>query len=170
MMDEFKSTVNRLFAEYASSKIAILGIGNELRRDDAVGLAIVDRLISFIDDPSVVILNCQNVPENFTGYVKRIKPSCIVLVDAADFGALPGDARIFQLNDLEGSSFTTHKTSLLALGEYLQSEMNCNIFVIGVQPADCNFGSGLSPVAQRASVVVADSISTAINRIRAKKG
>ena len=92
-----------------------------------------------------------------------------MLVDAADFGALPGDARIFQLNDLEGSSFTTHKTSLLALGEYLQSEMNCNIFVIGVQPADCNFGSGLSPVAQRASVVVADSISTAINRIRAKK-
>jgi hydrogenase 3 maturation protease len=165
-MDDFKSDVNRLFAGNACSKIAILGIGNELRRDDAVGLAVVDRLNSFIGDPSVVVLNCQHVPENFTGYVKRIRPTCVVLVDAADFGALPGEARIFQLNDLEVSSVTTHKASLLALGEYLQSEINCNIFVIGIQPADCDFGSGLSPIAQRASIVVADLISTAINRIR----
>jgi hydrogenase 3 maturation protease len=116
------------------------------------------------------VLNCQNAPENFTGNVKRIKPTCIVLIDAADFGALPGDARIFQLHDLEESSVTTHKASLVTLGEYLQSEINCNIFVIGIQPADCDFGSGLSPVARRASIVVADSVSTAINRIRAKKG
>ena len=170
MMDEFELNVNRLFAGYACSKIAILGIGNELRRDDAVGLAVVDRLSSSIDDPSVIVLNCQNAPENFTGNVKRIKPTCIVLIDAADFGALPGDARIFQLRDLEEFSVTTHKASLVTLGEYLQSEINCNIFVIGIQPADCDFGSGLSPVARRASIVVADSVSTAINRIRAKKG
>jgi hydrogenase 3 maturation protease len=169
-MNDFELNVNSLFTGYACSKIAILGIGNELRRDDGVGLAVVDRLSSFIDDPSVVVLNCQHVPENFTGYVKRIKPTCVVLVDSADFGASPGEARIFQLNDLEGSSVTTHKASLLALGEYLQSEINCNIFVIGIQPANCDFGSGLSPVARRASIVVADLISTAINRIRAKKG
>ena len=54
MMDEFELNVNRLFAGYACSKIAILGIGNELRRDDAVGLAVVDRLSSSIDDPSVI--------------------------------------------------------------------------------------------------------------------
>jgi hydrogenase maturation protease len=159
MMDEFELNVHRFFAGYACSKIAILGIGNELRRDDAVGLAVVDRLSSFIDDPSVVLLNCQNSPENFTGYLKRVKPTCVVLIDA----------HIFQLNDLEGSSVSTHKTSLLALGEYLQTEMNCNIFLIGIQPANCDFGDGLSPVARRASVTVADSIRTAINRFRAKE-
>jgi len=169
-MDNFELHVNHLFAAYACSKIAILGIGNELRRDDAVGLAVADRLNLFNDDPSVFVLNCQHVPENFTGHVKRIKPTCVVLVDAADFGGSPGDARIFQLNALEDSSVTTHKASLLTLGEYLQSEINCTIFVIGIQPADCDFGSGLSPEARRASIVVADLISTAINRIRAKKG
>jgi hydrogenase 3 maturation protease len=169
-MDDFESDVNRLFAGHSCSKIAILGIGNELRRDDAVGLAVVDRLSSSIDDPSPVILNCQHVPENFTGKVKRIKPTFVVLIDAADFGALPGEARIFKLNDLEGSSVTTHKASLLALGEYLQSEINCDIFIIGIQPEDCDIGTGLSPVARRASIVVADLISTAINRIYAKKG
>ncbi len=170
MTDEFELNVNRLLARSICSKIAILGIGNMLRGDDAVGLAVVDRLSTLINDPSVVVLNCQHAPENFTGHVKRLKPTCIVLVDAAAFGALPGEARIFQLNDLEGSSVTTHKTSLLTLGEYLQSELTCNVFVIGIQPADCDFESELSPVARRASVAVADSISTAINRFRAKKG
>jgi hydrogenase maturation protease HycI len=169
MMDQFQLDVNHLFAEYAGSKIAILGIGNELRYDDAVGLAVVERLSLFINDPSVVVLNCQNAPENFTGHLKRIKPTCVVLIDAADFGATPGDARIFQLNDLDDSSGSTHKASLLALGQYLQTEMTCNIFVIGIQPANCDFGNELSPVARRASVAVADSIRTAINRFRAKE-
>jgi len=169
-MDELELNITRLLTGCACSKIAILGIGNVLRRDDAVGLAVVGRLSTLINDPSVVVINCQHAPENFTGYVKRVEPTCIILVDAADFGAFPGDARIFQLKDLEGSSVTTHKASLLTLGEYLQSELHCSIFVIGIQPADCNFGSGLSPVARSASVAVADSISTAINRFRAKEG
>ncbi len=170
MIEEFQSDVSRLVEGCAASNIAILGIGNELRRDDAVGLAVVDRLSSFIDDPSIMLLNCQNVPENFTGYVKRFRPTCVVLVDAADFGAVPGDARIFQLNDLESPEITTHRASLAMLGAYLRSETNSNVFVIGIQPADCDFGSGLSPSARRASVAVADAIRTALNRFRAKKG
>jgi hydrogenase maturation protease HycI len=170
MIDKFESDVIRLVDGCAGSNIAILGIGNELRRDDAVGLAVVDRLSSFIDDPSIVLLNCQTVPENFTGYIKRFRPTCVVLVDAADFDAVPGAARIFQLNDLESSELTTHGASLVTLGAYLRSETDSNVFVIGIQPADCDFGSGLSPSARRASVAVADAIRTALNRFRAKKG
>lgn len=169
-MSEFESDVNHLVGGYAGSNIAILGIGNELRRDDAVGLAVVDRLSSFIDDPSIILLNCQNVPENFTGSVKRFRPTCIVLVDAADFGAVPGDARILQLNDLESPEITTHRASLAMLGAYLRTETNSSVFIIGIQPADCDFGSGLSPSASRASVAVAEAIRTALNCFRAKKG
>ncbi|MGZ4865023.1 MAG: hypothetical protein ACXVIL_09675, partial [Halobacteriota archaeon] len=63
MTDEFELSVNRLFARYDCKKIVILGIGNELRRDDAVGLAVVDRLRTSIDDPSVIVINCQSAPE-----------------------------------------------------------------------------------------------------------
>ena len=170
MMDEFESDVSRLVEGCADSNIAILGIGNELRRDDAVGLAVVDRLSLFIDDPSIALLNCQSVPENFTGYVKRFRPTCVMLVDAADFGAVPGHARIFQLNELESPEVTTHGASLAMLGAYLRSEINSSVVVVGIQPADCDFGSGLSPVARRASTAVADAIRTALNRFRAKKG
>jgi len=170
VMHEFESDVSHLVGGCVGSNIAILGIGNELRRDDAVGLAVVDRLSFFVDDPSIVLLNCQNVPENFTGYVKRFRPTCVVLIDAADFGAVPGNARIFQLNDLESPEITTHRASLTMLGAYLQSETNSSVFVIGIQPADCDFGSGLSPSVRRASVAVADTIGTVLNRFRVKKG
>jgi hydrogenase 3 maturation protease len=170
MIDEFEAEVGRLVEGCAGSNIALLGIGNELKRDDAVGLAVIDRLNALIDDPSIVMLNCQDAPENFTGYVKRLKPTCVVLIDAADFGAVPGDARIFQLDDLESAAITTHKASLAVLGAYLRSETGANVFVIGIQPADCDFGGGLSPSVRRASVAVAEAIRTALNRFRTQKG
>lgn len=169
MKDEFNINIEHLLTEHKCARIAVLGIGNELRRDDAVGLAVVDRLSASIDDPSIVVLNCQQAPENFTGVVKRVHPTCVMLIDAADFGALPGDARVFSLGDLESSSITTHAPSLLALGSYLQSEIHCDVFVIGIQPADSDFGVGLSPVAKRASIAVADAIRTAINCFQTKK-
>jgi hydrogenase 3 maturation protease len=146
-----------------------LGIGNELRRDDSVGLAVIDGLGALIDDPSISLVKCHEVPENFTGRVKRFNPACVILIDAADFGGAPGEVRVFELNELEGIEITTHRPSLAVLGEYLQSETSAGIFVIGIQPADREFGEGLSPAARRASVVVADALRTALNRFGAKK-
>jgi hydrogenase 3 maturation protease len=146
-----------------------LGIGNELRRDDSVGLAVIDGLGELIDDPSISLVKCHEVPENFTGRVKRFNPACVILIDAADFGGAPGEVRVFELNELEGIEITTHRPSLAVLGEYLQSETSAGIFVIGIQPADREFGEGLSPAARRASVVVADALRTALNRFGAKK-
>jgi hydrogenase 3 maturation protease len=146
-----------------------LGIGNELRRDDSVGLAVIDGLGALIDDSSISLVKCHEVPENFTGRVKRFNPACVILIDAADFGGAPGEVRVFELNELEGIEITTHRPSLAMLGEYLQSETSAGIFVIGIQPADREFGEGLSPAARRASIVVADALRTALNRFGAKK-
>ena len=74
---------------HPGTKIALLGIGNEFRRDDAVGLAVIDRLDALIDRPSISLIKCHEVPENFTGRVKRFKPACVILIDAADFGGVP---------------------------------------------------------------------------------
>jgi hydrogenase 3 maturation protease len=146
-----------------------LGIGNEFRRDDAVGLTVIDRLGAFIDHPLISLVKCHEVPENFTGHVKRFKPACVILIDAADFGGTPGEACIFELSELECLEVTTHRPSLAVLGEYLQSETSAGIFVIGIQPADREFGEGLSPAARRASITVADALRTALNRFGAKK-
>jgi hydrogenase 3 maturation protease len=170
MIDEFEAEFSCIIEECAGSRIALLGIGNELKGDDAVGLAIIDRLNALIDNPLILTLNCQNAPENFTGSVKRLKPSCVVLIDAADFDAMPGEVRIFRLDDLKNAATTTHKAPFNVLGMYLHSETGANVFVIGIQPEDCRLGLGLSPSVQSASVAVADVISTVLNRFRTKEG
>ena len=170
MADRFESDVSHRLQRCIGTKIAFLGIGNELRRDDAVGLAVIDRLAALVDDPSISLIKCHEVPENFTGRVKRFKPACVILIDAADFGGLPGEARVFELSELERAEITTHRPSLTVLGDYLRSETSAGIFVIGIQPADREFGEGLSPAARRASISVADALRTALNRSDAKKG
>jgi hydrogenase 3 maturation protease len=169
VIDRFESDVSHRLQRCAGTKIALLGIGNELRRDDSVGLAVIDGLGALIDDSSISLVKCHEVPENFTGRVKRFNPACVILIDAADFGGAPGEVRVFELNELEGIEITTHRPSLAMLGEYLQSETSAGIFVIGIQPADREFGEGLSPAARRASIVVADALRTALNRFGAKK-
>ena len=169
MIDRFESDVSHRLKRCAGTKIALLGIGNELRRDDSVGLAVIDGLGALIDDPSISLVKCHEVPENFTGRVKRFNPACVILIDAADFSGAPGEFRVFELNELEGIEITTHRPSLAMLGEYLQSETSASIFVIGIQPADQEFGEGLSPAVRRASTMVADALRTALNRFGAKK-
>jgi hydrogenase 3 maturation protease len=93
----------------------------------------------------------------------------VILIDAADFGGVPGEARIFELSELEGIEITTHRPSLAVLGDYLRSETSAGIFVIGIQPLDREFGEGLSPAARRASIIVADELRTALNRFGTNK-
>ena len=169
MIDRFESDVSHRLQRCAGTKIALLGIGNELRRDDAVGLTVIDRLSALIDHPSISLMKCHEVPENFTGHVKRFKPACVILIDAADFGGAPGEARVFELSEVESIEVTTHRPSLAVLGEYLQSETSASIFVIGIQPVDREFGEGLSPAARGASIIVAEALRTALNRFGAKK-
>ena len=168
-IDDFEAELSRIIERCGSSRIAILGIGNELKGDDAVGLVVIDHLAEAIDNPLILILNCQNVPENFSATVKRFRPSCVLLIDAADFGSVPGSVRAFELEDLENVTTTTHKASLAVMGKYLCSETDANVVVIGIQPADCGFGIGLSATVQDASAAVGDTIRTVLNRFGTKE-
>ncbi|HYB59233.1 MAG TPA: hydrogenase maturation protease [Candidatus Acidoferrales bacterium] len=170
-MNEFESEVAGVIEGCAGSKIAFLGIGNELKRDDAVGLAVVNQLSTYVDDPSISIINCHDVPENFTGYLKRLKARCVVLIDATDFGGSPGEARLFELDAVMSSAVVTHRASLDVLGTYLRLEAGAaNVFLIGIQPVNCDIGDELSPAVAKASATVAKAIGTALNRFPAKNG
>jgi len=168
-MKQFESEVARSLERCANRRVAVLGIGNEFRHDDAVGLAVIDSLKACVNDPRILMLNCADAPENFTGRVKRFMPACIILIDAADFGGCPGEAHIFALNDLQAADVATHKASLAVLGAYLGSETDASIFVVGIQPVNTDFGDGLSPILRAASNSVAEAISAALNRFTIKR-
>ena len=98
----------------AGEKLAILGIGSELRGDDGAGILVVEKLQKSLSKlkkrPAVKIFVGGTAPENLTGEIKRYKPSHIIIVDTADFKERPGTVIILAPGDVgSGVSFSTHK-------------------------------------------------------------
>jgi hydrogenase 3 maturation protease len=131
-------------------RTAILGIGQELRGDDALGLEIARRLQKKLSGrEDVLILLAGPAPENFTGALRRFAPQRVILVDAALMGEPPGAARWLDWRAATGFSASTHSLPLSALAGYLETELGCTVQILGVQPAANALGASLSPQARQ---------------------
>jgi hydrogenase maturation protease len=74
----------------ASPRILVIGVGNEYRRDDAVGLIVARRLRELSPRNVTVIEESgegTNLMESWTG------ADMVILIDAASSGARPGTIR-----------------------------------------------------------------------------
>jgi hydrogenase 3 maturation protease len=138
------------------SRTAILGIGQELRGDDALGLEVarcLQRKLSSRED--VLVLLAGPAPENFTGALRRFDPQRVILVDAALMGETPGAVRWLDWREATGFSASTHSLPLSALAGYLETELGCTVQILGIQPAENALGAALSAQAKTgASVAV----------------
>jgi hydrogenase maturation protease len=130
--------------------IGIIGIGNPLRKDDGIGLTLLEYMKNHADHyPSNVFFvdggtGGMNLLHLFNRY------NVIILLDAVDFRGKPGDTRFFSFDDIcsqkQISTVSTHNTDvfqIIRLGQTLDECPN-KIFVFGVQPEDVSYGEGLS--------------------------
>jgi hydrogenase 3 maturation protease len=148
-----------------SERVAILGIGSDMRGDDAVGLELLARLESRprpSDDDRLLFVEGGVAPENHTGVVRRFDPDWIVLVDAVDFGAAPGSGKWVDPDDLGGESFSSHKSTPAMLRTFLARETGAEVALFGVQPAEIEQGEGLSPAVAERLEALADRLAEAI--------
>lgn len=130
-----------------ASRIAILAVGSEFRGDDAAGLLVAQKLekkLTGNEIPSVKIFFGNTAPENLTGEIKEFKPSHIIIVDSAESGLEPGTIQFIDHNTVKGISFSTHKLPLKMMIDYFCNFFPCKIFIIGIQPANLDFGSPVS--------------------------
>lgn len=138
-------------------RLVILGIGNPLRKDDAVGVEIVRALKGRVPK-KVRLIECQTTPENFAGRIKRLKPSHILMIDAAHFSAKAGEVRLFPPEKISGVALSTHAMPLHMLVEVLQSNLEVKVALLGVEPKSVEFGEGLTPETQKAVARIAETL------------
>jgi hydrogenase 3 maturation protease len=117
----------------------LLGIGNPLNGDDGVGIYVAERFRK--DD--WIPLSCGTAPENFTGIIRKTRPACLVLVDAAAMGISPGEYRIIPRDKIEDVSIGTHQLPLSFLIDFL-SDIASRIILIGIQPERAGTGEEIS--------------------------
>jgi hydrogenase 3 maturation protease len=122
-------------------KVMVLGVGNRLRGDDGVGSLIAEELKGL---SPLAVLDCGEVPERFTGIIKEARPQTLLILDALDFKGRAGEIRLFEGTEIASVTFDTHKPSLSLLVKYLQAELGCAVYLLGIQPHSLAFGNNLN--------------------------
>lgn len=127
------------------TRVAIVGIGNELSGDDAAGIAVTRALHSKLRNhpmaPSFSIIEAGTAPENITATLRRFDADLVVLVDAAQMDQAPGTVRWCDAESAEGFGASTHTLPLNLFALYLQSEIGCEVKLLGIQPAHSSIKS-----------------------------
>jgi hydrogenase 3 maturation protease len=119
----------------------IVGIGNVLKKDDGVGTVLAERLLR---NAKIPVLDTGNAPENYIGKIISFHKSVIIFLDAINFGAVPGTYKLFSINDVYDGNIASHTFSIGFIFDLIRSEIDCEAYVLGIQPFDIRFGSGLT--------------------------
>ncbi len=120
-----------------------MGVGSSLRSDDAAGIYVAEKLRN-LALPGVDVLIGETAPENLTGELRRLQPSHVLFVDAADLGEQPGVVRLFSSQEAVGVSSSTHTLPMSVIADYLRQELGCQILILGLQPKSLEFGGTIS--------------------------
>lgn len=125
-------------------KIAVLGIGNEIKGDDALGSVIAKKLSESLHNDNVVVFDGGTVPENYTGLIRKENPSHIILVDAVDMNKSPGFIRTVKKEEIANYNISTHAMPMSFLIKYLESTIDANIILLGIQPKSMELAHDIS--------------------------
>ena len=78
-MKELPCCLNSVLSQ--DKRIAVMGVGSELRNDDAAGMRLIEKLRKSINRENVIFIVGGTAPENFTGVIKDFKPDELIIVD-----------------------------------------------------------------------------------------
>jgi len=144
-----QDALKKWFAD--AEQVVVAGIGNPIRRDDFVGVKIVQDLKDKVPK-NVFLIECETVPESFIQDIVDLKPSHVLLIDAAVLGLKPGETRlVFPEQVTDFPAITTHVLPLRIFCEYVAKMTEAKIALLLIEPEKTEFGEGLTQTVQAAA-------------------
>jgi hydrogenase 3 maturation protease len=137
-----------------AERVCVLGLGNRDRGDDAAGPRLIDLLRGRVPFPC---WDAGPAPENFLEKVASERPDVVLLVDAADFGGIPGEIRVLDPDELAGT-ISTHCGSLGLVADYLRARTSARVCLVAVQAVSTRPGQAISPEVAGAVRVLAERL------------
>lgn len=139
-----------LEAKLAGRRCVVVGVGNELRGDDAAGVRLAERLETALScgqaplvrhglgegasPVRVPIIHAGEVPETYAVRVADLKPDVVLLLDAAAMGLPAGSCRLVRAHDLPPVPGFTHRPSLEMFARFIELDCGAESYVLGIQP------------------------------------
>ena len=139
-------------------KSVVIGVGNELKADDGIGLRVAKDLQKELAGKDTLVIPAE-VPENYIQPIAKFRPELLVLVDTADFQGKAGEIRAIKDDEISKVFTNTHSVPLILLLEAIrkQSPKTRTIF-IGIQPRTTDFGKPMSREVRAAGYKAMDAI------------
>jgi len=164
-------------------KIAVISMGNTLRRDDGIGIIILESLqdkykesllsnekeglLKFYKREGIDYLNSGSASFDL---IHRLEDYDVAFViDGINAGLDVGEVKISELKDMEheidGSIISTHELNLKNVFE-LSKELGLKtkIYVVGIQVEDTSFGESLSKPLKNKVDEIVKAVSFLINK------
>ena len=133
-------------------KLIVLGVGNELKSDDGIGPYIIKKLqFENIENKKLILIDGQTVPENFTGKIRKEKPTHLIIIDACLMNSNPGDMQIVDRYDFASIGISTHSMSLSFFVKYLEKDTDFKITFVGIEPESMDWGEKPTPKVEKAA-------------------
>jgi len=149
-------------ARRADRKVVVLGIGNELLGDDAVGDRVARELATF-NGTRFEAIPAGIAPENGAYMVSRAAPDVLIIIDAATLAGGAGEGAgsvapwdFYSADSLDTFCHSTHSVPLnMLVTVWRQERPHLNVLFIGIAIRDTTFMAPLSPPvdASRAEIV-----------------
>jgi hydrogenase maturation protease len=151
-----------------SKKIAVVGIGNTLRRDDGIGIIVLESLLEFYKREDIDYFNFSGASFDLLYKIKSY--GVVLLIDGINAGLNVGQLLISELKDIEykidNSATSTHELSLKDIFEFSQKlGIKTKIYVAGIQVGDTSFGEGLSDALKNKEKDIIKKIREFIDKI-----
>ena len=146
------------FIDLLREPTCLVGVGNPMRRDDGVGPWVIGAVQAAASGTNLLLIDAQDVPENFVHVIARADCRNVVFIDAVAAEGTPGTVVFGPLAEFaEAAGFSTHKLALSFSGRFLE-DAGKKVFLLGVVPADLEFGVGLTDEVARAAASLRDLI------------
>ena len=146
------------------NRVVIIGMGNELRADDAVGLHVV-RLLKPYTHNRLQVFEGHMTPEAFIGPACAAHPTHLLIVDAAELHKKPGAWQVLSSNDVEEGLFTTHAIPAIEVAAEIQRRCGAKVAFLGIQPKSRDISLSLSKECVHAAEEIADIIRRTISAL-----
>jgi hydrogenase 3 maturation protease len=133
MLDEINARIE-------DKNVLLLGVGNRSRGDDGVGSYLIKRLQRKVNIP---LLDAGDVPENCISQIESSGANMVLIVDAADFNASPGEIALIDFADMRKNGVSTHTANLELLFKVIPRNKRPETLLVAIQPGSST-GKGLS--------------------------
>ena len=120
-MNNDAAELNNKLKEIAGHRpLVILGVGSELRGDDAWPFHLINAFKG-LSLPQVSFIWGSTLPESYIKPIVKTKPSAVLVCDSAHLDVKPGALRFFDTADIAPEGPLSHRMSLRSLALMLEA-------------------------------------------------